>query len=124
MSYCVYIPFPGWSTGPTSALTFYLVGLQLTSAQGATWSVAPVLSGLSAAEGGFETGLGWFGVKWNSTNSTLSVNVSTPLGTNGTVVLPGSGTVEVDGSAQSGSESGTVQVAGGNHTLVRHISAQ
>ncbi|KAF9019279.1 glycoside hydrolase family 78 protein [Hymenopellis radicata] len=59
----------GWSTGPTPALTFHVVGLTLTSPQGATWAIAPIPSGLDSAEGGFETGLGWFGVKWNVTAS-------------------------------------------------------
>ncbi|KAF5385994.1 hypothetical protein D9615_002248 [Tricholomella constricta] len=45
----------GWATGPTPALTFFVLGLKLTSPQGATWSIEPVLSGLEAAEGGFET---------------------------------------------------------------------
>ncbi|EGO04202.1 glycoside hydrolase family 78 protein [Serpula lacrymans var. lacrymans S7.3] len=108
----------GWSTGPTPALSFYVVGLQVTSPQGATWRVAPVLSGLDAAEGGYETSLGWFGVKWSVDNGTLTVLVTTPEGTNGTVVLPGSGNVTLDGK-ESGS--GPVSVSGGNHTLVQKV---
>lgn len=113
---------PGWSTGPTSALTFYLLGLQIKSPKGATWSVAPVLSGLNAAEGGFETSLGWFGVQWNASSSVVTAAVSTPDGTNGTVTLPGSGEIQLDGQAQNGSDTGVVQVSGGNHTLVRQLS--
>ncbi|KAF9073410.1 glycoside hydrolase family 78 protein [Rhodocollybia butyracea] len=60
----------GWATGPTFSLIFYLVGLMVTSSQGATWSVAPVLSGLTAAQGGFETNLGWFGANWTFTDKT------------------------------------------------------
>ena len=56
----------GWSSGPTSALTYYVLGLTVTSPQGRTWQVAPHLSGLEAAEGGFTTPLGWFGVKWRT----------------------------------------------------------
>lgn len=112
----------GWSTGPTSALTFYVLGLQVISDQGMVWSVAPSLSGLSAAEGGFETALGWFGVKWNVTNGSVTIEVSTPNGTNGTAVVPGSGAVEVDGQTQNGTD-GVVQLDGGNHTLTRKASS-
>ncbi|RAL58092.1 hypothetical protein DID88_009809 [Monilinia fructigena] len=35
----------GWSTGPTSALTFHGAGLMVTSGAGKTWSVAPNLGG-------------------------------------------------------------------------------
>jgi hypothetical protein len=31
----------GWATGPPSALTFCAAGLQITSAAGKTWRVAP-----------------------------------------------------------------------------------
>ncbi|KZP23277.1 glycoside hydrolase family 78 protein, partial [Athelia psychrophila] len=114
----------GWSTGPTFSLSFYLLGLQLQSAQGATWSVAPVLSGLNAAEGGYETGLGWFGVQWTASNTTsnITLEVSTPEGTNGTVALPGTGPLTVDGTAVPASAtSGLVEVNGGNHTIVRSL---
>ncbi|KAK0184792.1 Six-hairpin glycosidase [Armillaria mellea] len=53
----------GWSSGPTSALTFYILGLTVMSPRGATWSVSPhVNGGLPGAEGGFET-LAW--VVWH-----------------------------------------------------------
>ncbi|KAJ7450053.1 glycoside hydrolase family 78 protein [Mycena galericulata] len=109
----------GWSTGPTPALTFYLLGIQLESAQGATWSIAPVLSGLPAAEGGIETGLGAFGVKWNVNGKKLTLTLQTPAGTQGVVTLPGTGPITVDGHVGSTS-SGSVELKGGNHTLTRH----
>ena len=112
----------GWSTGPTFSLSFYLLGLQIQSPQGATWSVAPVLSGLSAAEGGYSTGLGWFGVKWTVANETVTIEVSTPKGTTGTVGLPGYGPLHLDGRARLDSEaSGVIVVSGGNHTVVRQL---
>lgn len=70
----------GWSTAPTSTLTIFVVGLSVTTVNGRTWSVAPHLSGLSAAQGGFSTKLGWFEVKWNSTGSSGGVvQLETPL---------------------------------------------
>ena len=109
----------GWSTGPTSALTFYLVGLQPTGPQGQTWQVAPQLSGLPSAQGSFETGLGTFAASWTFGNDTgFSLNVTTPQGTQGVVVLPveAAGSVTVDGQDQGNVEN--VSLAGGEHTIV------
>lgn len=106
----------GWSTGPTSALTFYVLGLTVTSPQGRTWSVAPHLSGLPSAEGGFETPLGWYGVQWTSTADAFNLTVETPTGTSGIVTLPVSGTTSVDGNlVQVDGES--LPLSGGNHTI-------
>ncbi len=107
----------GWSTGPTFSLVFHVLGLTVTSKQGETWSVAPVLSGLTAAEGGFETSLGWYGVNWTLTdNSTFTLSVDTPTGTNGTVTLPGEGEVEIDGAATT-IEGKKLNVDGGAHVI-------
>ncbi|PFH51501.1 glycoside hydrolase family 78 protein [Amanita thiersii Skay4041] len=107
----------GWATGPTPALSFHVLGVTITSPRGENWSVAPVLSGLSEAEGGFETSLGWFGVKWSVSNSTFNLSVDTPSGTSGVVVLPRDGSVQVDGKdvQANGRE---LQLAGGQHEIV------
>ncbi|KAJ7754088.1 glycoside hydrolase family 78 protein [Mycena metata] len=109
-----------WSTGPTPALSFYVLGIQLTTVQGATWSISPVLSGLPSAEGGLETGLGFFGVKWQVEGQTLSLTLQTPAGTEGVVTLPGTGPLTVDNYVQSTS-SGSVELEGGNHTITRQL---
>ncbi|KAJ4477471.1 glycoside hydrolase family 78 protein [Lentinula aciculospora] len=112
----------GWSTGPTFSLTFYVLGMTITSPQGTTWSVAPVLSGLTAAEGGFETGLGWFGVNWTLTdnNTTFTLIIDTPRGTNGTATLPGTGDVSLDGKGTS--VDGTqLNLDGGLHVIVLNM---
>ncbi|KAJ7754100.1 glycoside hydrolase family 78 protein, partial [Mycena metata] len=110
----------GWATGPTPALSFYVLGIQLTTVQGATWSIAPVLSGLPSAEGGLETGLGFFGVKWQVEGQTLSLTLQTPAGTEGVVTLPGTGPLTVDKHVQSTSSS-SVELKGGNHTITRQL---
>ncbi|KAJ7457363.1 glycoside hydrolase family 78 protein [Mycena latifolia] len=110
----------GWATGPTPALTFYLLGMQLTSVQGATWSIAPVLSGLPSAQGGMETGLGFFGVKWQVSGTKLTLTLETPAGTEGVVTLPGTGPMTVDGRVQP-TASGSVELKGGSHTITRRI---
>lgn len=80
----------GWSAGPTSALTFYVLGLTITSPRGKTWAVAPHTgTGLPAAEGGFETPLGWYGVKWSILkNGSLSLQIDAPIGTTGMFKIP------------------------------------
>ncbi|KZT00384.1 glycoside hydrolase family 78 protein [Laetiporus sulphureus 93-53] len=107
----------GWSTGPTSALTFYVLGLTVTSPQGQTWSVAPHTSGLPAAQGGFSTPLGWFGVDWTSSADSFNVSISTPEGTSGAVSLPMNGTIIVDGAMVAEDGSSPLSVTGGNHTI-------
>jgi len=111
----------GWATGPTPALTFYVLGLTLISPEGVNWRVAPVLSGLSAAEGGIETAKGWFGVKWEVNNDELTLTLETPGGTIGTVVLPGQGVITVDGKKLTSDSEGAVEVSGGSHTLTRKV---
>ncbi|KAH7378571.1 Six-hairpin glycosidase [Cadophora sp. MPI-SDFR-AT-0126] len=79
----------GWATGPTSALTFYTAGLQILSAGGKTWRIAPGLANLSRAEAGFETPLGQFSVSTKKgSRGEVSVSFSTPAGTSGEVWIP------------------------------------
>ena len=84
----------GWSTGPTPALTTYIVGLRILSPQAKTFDIAPhVDGGLPRAEGGFSTPLGWFGVKWELEEGSdgtekLVVEVESPPGTQGTFFVP------------------------------------
>ncbi|KZT65105.1 glycoside hydrolase family 78 protein [Daedalea quercina L-15889] len=107
----------GWSTGPTSALTFYVLGLTVTSPLGQTWSIAPHTSGLPSAQGGYSTSLGWFGVDWTSAADGFNITISTPEGTGGTVKLPINGTVYVDGAVVDEDGSQPFELSGGNHTI-------
>jgi hypothetical protein len=99
-------------------MTFHILGIGILAPQGKTWSISPVLSGLQSAEGGLETGLGWFGVRWNVSDSMLTVAVSTPTGTSGTVKMPGVGPVTVDGRVEGEMD---VELSGGEHLLSRHV---
>ncbi|KAK7030185.1 Six-hairpin glycosidase [Favolaschia claudopus] len=136
----------GWSSGPTSALTIYVLGLSVAAPQGAEWRLAPSIAGLPAAEGGFETGLGWFGVKWSvsvseskvkwsgsekskagksTITTTFTVDVDVPTGTKGVFVVPkelrgaaGGVTVMVDGKRKAVGEDGSVELVGGKHEVV------
>lgn len=107
----------GWSSGPTSALTYYVLGLTVTSPQGQTWQVAPHLSGLSAAEGGFTTPLGWFGVKWEKTRKAFMLEIDVPKGTVGEVKMPVEGRVSVDGRVTRGVKGQAMRLVGGKHIV-------
>ncbi|KAK4622225.1 hypothetical protein CLAFUW4_06912 [Fulvia fulva] len=128
----------GWSAGPTSALTEYVLGLRVTGVVGSTWTLAPQFGDLTNVEGGFVTSLGKFQAGWNGTGNGTGTGIgtgtgngtgyslewSTPGGTEGTVVLPklmggGSGSVVFDGSRRSDLVAGcTFKVEGGEHILV------
>ncbi|KAJ7092292.1 Six-hairpin glycosidase [Mycena belliarum] len=116
----------GWSSGPTSALTIYVLGLSVTAPQGTQWLMSPRLAGLPRAEGGFETALGWFGAKWSvkmrGATTTLNVELDVPRGTKGSFELPeelrGARYVTVDGRKTGIGSASIVDLSGGKHTLV------
>ena len=78
----------GWSSGPTSALTNYVVGLSVTSQLGLTWSLAPQFADLEYAEAGFVTSLGKFQASWTKSAMEYEVQFSVPKGTTGKLTLP------------------------------------
>ncbi|KAI7322377.1 Six-hairpin glycosidase [Hortaea werneckii] len=59
----------GWSSGPTSALTNYILGLEITGRVGSTWRFAPQFGDLTSVQGGFMTSLGAFQASWNVTDA-------------------------------------------------------
>ncbi|KAK1725875.1 alpha-L-rhamnosidase [Colletotrichum acutatum] len=85
----------GWSSGPTSAMTEYLVGLRVTAPAGREWSLKPASFGGEAeglpaqAEAGFTTALGRFSAKWavEEGGGFASVEWDVPEGTRGWVQL-------------------------------------
>ncbi|CAI6340208.1 unnamed protein product [Periconia digitata] len=93
-----YAPYPndarishahGWAAGPTSSLTFYVAGIQLLSAGGKTWRIAPSLGDLEFVEAGFSTTVGSFAAKVEmEEGGGWSLEFETPVGTVGEVVLP------------------------------------
>lgn len=114
----------GWSTGPTDALTTYIVGLQLTTPGGSTWRIAPQFGDLTSAEAGFTTPMGQFQSSWSTDQTGYQISWSTPLDTTGTLVLPigtsGSVTVHIDGQSVEATEltngAVTISGSGGKHT--------
>ncbi|KAJ9495422.1 hypothetical protein H2202_009209 [Exophiala xenobiotica] len=84
----------GWATGPTSTLTFYAAGLQITGAAGSSWSISPNLGGLIEVEAGYQTMLGSFSVKLKGgNNGGMSIEFNTPANTSGvlSVACPATG---------------------------------
>lgn len=78
----------GWSSGPTSALTEYVVGLSVTSPAGKTWTLKPQFGDLKWAEAGFMTRLGKFEARWERSGDGYSLKFQTPSNTTGVVSLP------------------------------------
>lgn len=84
----------GWATGPTSSLTFYVAGIQLLSAGGKTWRIAPSLGDLKLADAGFSTDVGFFSAKTQFGNDgAWTMEFEAPQGTSGEVRLPELGCV-------------------------------
>ena len=69
----------GWATGPTSALTFYVLGIQPTTVDGG-YDIAPQTGDLSSTQGSLKTPLGDVKVAWtHDTHSrTFTEQVNAP----------------------------------------------
>ncbi|CAO2655371.1 Nn.00g104350.m01.CDS01 [Neocucurbitaria sp. VM-36] len=78
----------GWATGPTSSLTFYVAGLQMLSAGGKMWRVAPALGDLKEVDAGFRTGVGAFSASTRVGEGRVKVRFEAPVGTEGQVWVP------------------------------------
>lgn len=90
----------GWSTGPTDALTSYIVGLTVTAPGGSQWSFAPQFGDLTHAEAGFTTPLGQFSAAWTLHTGYYEISWNAPPSTKGVLTLPGqAASVVVDGQA-------------------------
>lgn len=85
---------------------------------GETWTLAPHLSGLSAAEGSFETPLGTFAAKWVASGNNVVINVSTPFGTEGKVTLPKRSKTTLDGKLVEMNGANIISIGGGKHVIV------
>ncbi|ORY04960.1 bacterial alpha-L-rhamnosidase domain protein [Clohesyomyces aquaticus] len=78
----------GWSSGPTSALTEWVLGLRVMEPGGRRWSVRPRFGDLRECEGGFLTRLGVFRAKWVRGEEGYSLTFKTPVRTEGELGLP------------------------------------
>lgn len=81
----------GWATGPTSSLTFYVAGIQLLSAGGKTWRIAPSLGDLKFTDAGFSTSVGFFSAKTQVSDGGVQIDFQAPEDTTGEVRMPSMG---------------------------------
>jgi alpha-L-rhamnosidase len=87
----------GWSTGPTSALSQYVLGIAPETPGYSTWSVDPNPGPLSWAQGRAPTPHGALTVSWQKSAAAhqFVVDVGPPAGTTGTITVPLSGSAAV-----------------------------
>ena len=71
----------GWATGPTSALTFYVLGIRPTTVDGG-YDIEPQTGDLTSTDGSLRTPFGDIKVAWsrNVGNGTFAEEISAPSG--------------------------------------------
>ena len=110
-------------------MQMYVVGIQLVAPAGATWVIVPQVGDLTHVDGGFLTSLGRFSSKWSTNGTVLSLEITAPKGTTGTVGVPLPGNFTSALLTGLGRQGDRVQadasgrywidgVAGGNHEIV------
>ncbi|KAI9731478.1 MAG: hypothetical protein M1834_004598 [Cirrosporium novae-zelandiae] len=112
----------GWSTGPTSVLTNYIAGIELTGVMGQTWTMRPAPGNLTQIEAGFQTGLGWFEASYLKNGTGFTYNFEAPSSTTGTLRVEAqecAGTLVAKG--QSGQMGKAVSVEEGEITKVESL---
>lgn len=77
----------GWATGPTSALTFYVLGLQPASG-GGQYEFVPHPGGLRFAEGRLRIPQGALQASWRRDGGAFEMELVAPGGTSGRVGIP------------------------------------
>lgn len=87
----------GWSTGPTSALSQYVLGIAPASPGYTTWSVDPHPGSLAWARGRAPTPRGSLDVAWTraAAGRQFIVDVTPPAGTAGSITVPLAGSAAV-----------------------------
>ena len=122
-----------WSTGATSALSDYVIGITPSSVAYQTWQVKPFPQGLNWAQGQTPSAQGTIRSRWQLGDNVFRMTVEAPAGTSGTVAVPtlGSsrviyqdgvevwnGTAAVSGATASDTGDGYIAFSGvtGSHT--------
>ena len=77
-----------WSTGATSALSDYVLGVTPTDVAYRGWQVKPFPQGLTFAQGRVPTAQGAIGVRWDLSDTAFRMTVEAPNGAAGTVAIP------------------------------------
>jgi hypothetical protein len=67
----------GWATGPTSALTFYVLGIRPTTVSGG-YDIAPQTGDLASAQGSLKTPFGAITLSWTHDAGTFTEKLTAP----------------------------------------------
>ena len=117
----------GWATGPTFALTFYVLGLMPLGPEG-RYQFIPHRGDLTHAEGNITLPQGAVSGAWDYSASagTFSATLTSPAGTNGTIGIPtyGASTVSVTVNGTTAWSGGAFKATpgiGGGSTDGRYI---
>ncbi len=78
----------GWASGPTSALSKYVLGVRPVQPGYKTWLVEPQPGDLSWATGTVPTPYGPIAIGWKKDGVAFSLELLVPAGTSGTVGVP------------------------------------
>jgi alpha-L-rhamnosidase len=81
----------GWASGPTLALSKYVLGVRPIQPGYKTWLVEPQPGDLSWAKGSVPTPYGPIKVEWEKHGNSFVLEVTVPNGTRGTIGVPTSG---------------------------------
>lgn len=92
----------GWSTGATSALSKYVLGISPVSPGYQTWLVQPHPGSVAWSEGRVPTKYGTLSTRWGyDANKTFHLEVQAPVNTTGTIAIPvtnsGQGQISING---------------------------
>lgn len=91
-----------WSSGPTSTLSEFMLGLRLTKPGGEEWLLKPAsFDELKSVQAGYTTLLGKFSAKFEVGENEVAVEWNTPEGTTGVIELPGQEPEVVEGGIGS-----------------------
>ncbi|KAF6844026.1 glycoside hydrolase family 78 protein [Colletotrichum musicola] len=91
-----------WSTGPTQALSFKAVGLEVVGWR--KWVFKPALGDLGSASAAWESAGGKFGAEVSLDGTSLQAEIITPKGTKGAIEVSFCEEVYVDGVEYHGGE--------------------
>ncbi|MBN3854068.1 hypothetical protein G3N59_11820 [Paraburkholderia sp. Ac-20340] len=99
----------GWASGPTAALSRYVLGVRPAAAGFKQWLIKPQTGDLQWAVGTVPTPYGAVSVKWGRPRGgAFRIDVTVPSGTTGTIALPAGGTVKVNGAVTAAASSSSL----------------